>query len=190
MSESTREPTPADRLARLDEILELRAGPRIDPLIAFGRDLVATGGGGGITRERTVRALLDLLEAFAGNGRQRLEMGEVLGLLGDPRLRTPADGDYWREVPMREGGTVLLGAFPVTTAEFRAWAESEDAGNRAHWSDAGWDWKTSGAAPWSVLADNPESATLVVPNQPVAGVTWWEAEAYATAHGARLLTAG
>lgn len=189
MSESSREMSPADLLARLDTILELRAGPRIDPLVQFGRDLAASGLGGGITRDRTVAALIDLLDAFAGNGRERMEMGEVLGLLGDPRLRMPGDAEYWQAITLPDGGSVEIGRFPVTTAEFQRWAESAGFDDASHWSEGGASWKGSTNMPWTALAASPESASLVVANQPVAGVTWWEAEAYARAHGARLLTA-
>jgi formylglycine-generating enzyme required for sulfatase activity len=189
MSDSTREMSPAALLARLDSILELRAGPRIDPLVEFGRALSERGPAGGITRDRTVQALLALLEAFAGNGRQRMEMGEVLGRLGDPRLRAPAETEYWQAITMPDGGVVEIGRFPVTTQEFRAWAEGDAFHNDAHWSEDGAGWKNDGNAPWTDLAASPVSAELVVPNQPVAGITWWEAEAYAKANGARLLTA-
>lgn len=180
---------PAGSLAQLDAILAMRAGPRIEPLIAFGRSLVDGGGGGSITRERTGAALIDLLESFAGNGRQRLLMGEVLGLLGDPRLRTPAHADYWARVTLPDGTVVEVGRFPVTNQEFGQWVESGGYDDPAAWSAGGAAWKAGGEAPWAELAANPESSTLTVANQPVAGVTWWEAEAYAKAHGARLLTA-
>lgn len=189
MSEASTAAPPADFLSRLDTVLALRAGPRIEPLVALGRELAEADNSGSISRERVVRALLELLEGFAGNGRQRCEMGEVLGLLGDPRLRTPADADYWQAITLPDGTLVEVGCFPVTTAEFRAWAEGEGFAEDAHWSAGGRDWKARGEAPWTELAANPDSASLTVANQPVAGVTWWEAEAYARSVGARLLSA-
>lgn len=187
MSQST--PKPAEQMARLDDILALKAGPRMGPLTAFGRELAASGLVGGILRDRVVAALLELLEGYAGNGRQRMEMGEVLGQLGDRRLRRPQSLDYWVKVKIAEGRTLEVARFPVTTEEFSHWADSGGYDRPADWSDAGKAWLDSGAARWVVLASNPESAHLVVANQPVAGPTWWEAEAYANGAGARLLTA-
>jgi len=187
MSQST--PTPAEQMARLDDILALKAGPRMGPLTEFGRQMAAQGAVGGILRDRVVAALLELLEGYAGNGRQRMEMGEVLGLLGDRRLRTPDSPDYWVVVELPDGRSLEVGRFPVTTAEWRKWLAGGGYEDAAAWSDEGRAWLESGAARWDVLASNPESAHLVVANQPVAGPTWWEAQAYASAMGGRLLTA-
>jgi len=189
MSEAPSAAPPADFLSRLDEVLALRAGPRIEPLVALGRELVDSASVGSISRDRVVGALLELLEGYAGNGRQRLEMGEVIGLLGDPRLRTPDDPEYWQMIELPDGRQVEVGRFPVTTAEFRVWAEGAQYASDEDWSADGLAWKASGDAPWTTLANSPDSAALTVANQPVAGVAWWEAEAYAKSVGARLLSA-
>ena len=92
-------------------------------------------------------------------------------------------------ITLPDGGSVEIGRYPVTTAEFQRWAESSGFHDAEHWSEEGASWKDTTDTAWTALAASPESASLVVPNQPVAGVTWWEAEAYARAHGARLLSA-
>jgi formylglycine-generating enzyme required for sulfatase activity len=176
-------------MSRLEDILEMKAGPRMAPLTELGRELAASEALGRILRDRVVAALLDLLEGYAGNGRQRMDMGEVLGLLGDRRLREPTSPDYWVMVPMPDGQALEVARYPVTTAEFRAWLESGGYDKTAAWSELGRAWLETGADRWDVLASNPESAHLVVANQPVAGPTWWEADAYARSVGARLLTA-
>jgi formylglycine-generating enzyme required for sulfatase activity len=38
-----------------------------------------------------------------------------------------------------------------------------------------------------MLAAAEDSRSLIIPNQPVVGVSWYEAMAYASAHGARLI---
>ena len=187
---STTQSTPVDPMARLDDILALQAGPRMAPLTELGRELATSDALGSILRERISSALLELLDGYAGNGRQRMEMGEVLGLLGDRRLRSPDKPDYWVTVTLPDGGAIEVGRYPVTTAEFRNWLESGGYDQAGAWSESGRKWLESGAERWDSLASNPESAHLVVDNQPVAGPTWWEAEAYARSMGARLLSAG
>ncbi|MCB9780525.1 MAG: SUMF1/EgtB/PvdO family nonheme iron enzyme, partial [Alphaproteobacteria bacterium] len=76
---------------------------------------------------------------------------------------------------------------PVTTAEFRAWVDAGGYEDDRVWSASGRAWRDQGDV-WPKLAAAPDVAHLVVPNQPVVGVTFWEAEAFATAKGARLLT--
>lgn len=174
---------------RVDEILALRTGPRIEPLIAIAEE-VATEGGDDKVIERIREGLLSLIDNYAGNGRQRLEIGLALSKLGDPRLRTPADADYWTTVEMEDGSTLHVAVFPVTTREFKAWVTSGGYQDDQHWSAEGLAWRNSGASTWGELAESPDVSHLVVDNQPVAGPTWWEAEAYANAHQARLLTSG
>ncbi len=172
----------------LTEILALRAGARMAPLVAFARGLAAAPEADRALLRPTVEALVALLDDHAGNGRQRMELGEALGLLGDPRLRQPGAADYWARITLEDGSAIDVGRHMVTAAEFRAWLDSGAYDRPEDWSAAGQRWLASGADRWQVLADDPEVSHLVVPNQPAAGVTYWEAEAYARAHGARLLS--
>lgn len=178
---------PVPSLDELERVLALQAGPRIDPLLALGRRAVSAAVGD-VLRHRLVEALLELVHGYAGNNKQRLAMGEIIGQLGDPRICTPDQPNYWASAPLRDGGVLSVGRFPVTVAEFRAWVAAGGYDSEA-WSEAGRAWLAQESLRWNTLADNPDSAALVVANQPVVGVTWWEAEAYARAHGARLLSA-
>jgi formylglycine-generating enzyme required for sulfatase activity len=114
-------------------------------------------------------------------------MGESLGRLGDPRLRRPSDPDYWAQLKNEESQGLQVGRHAVTVEEFRAWAESGGPEVDAHWSEEGLEWRDAQKG-WSELARDPAVAHLLVPNQPVVGVTWFEAEAYARANEARLLS--
>jgi formylglycine-generating enzyme required for sulfatase activity len=174
--------------ARLDAALALPVGARLGPLCALGRELLAASPDAAppATRAGLVDGLVHLLVNCIGSARERLELGEVLGLLGDPRLRSPADDDYWATVTLEDGSRLQVGRFPVTTAEFTGWIAAGGYDAAASWSAGGQAWRASGAPPWAALAQDPQAAVLTVPNQPVAGPTWWEAEAYARAHGARL----
>lgn len=174
---------------RLGAILSLPLGDRIEPLLRMSSELAkaeaqALNGLAGKTRD----ALVELVESGTGTGKQRAQIGELLGRLGDPRLRTPSDPAYWVDLTREDGTRFAVARFHVTTAEFRAWAESGVYDDPAVWSEGGRAWLSTAEHTWRQLAAAPDAAHLVVENQPVAGVTWWEAQAYAQAHGARLLT--
>lgn len=176
----------ADPTDRLDEIQALPVADRIGPLLRLGSE-AAAGDDAGL-QAQVAGALVALIEANVGDGRERHALGGLLGRLGDPRLRTPDDAGYWATVELDDGTPVQVGRFLVTTAEFRAWIAAGGYDDDAHWSPDGLAWRAQAEHTWTELADAPDAAHLVVPNHPVAGPTFWEAEAYARAHGARLLT--
>jgi formylglycine-generating enzyme required for sulfatase activity len=116
-----------------------------------------------------------------------MELGEVLGHLGDPRLATPADSTYWVKLRV-DDHALLVGRFLVTTKEFVAWLDQGGLVDDSVWSEDGKRWRDTRRTLWTDLAAAPDAAHLVVPNQPAIGVTWYEAEAYARTHDARLLS--
>lgn len=177
----------SSHLEALDAAATLAPDERASRLVEIGQELV-NNGANGATAEVTgklVAQVATLLQEAAGTGRERLALGEILAKLGDPRIRRPTDPEYWATVP-GETGTVTIGRYPVTNAEFREWADNGGYEDRSAWSDQGWAWLQSTPDPWPTRADAEGSEPFVVSNQPVVGVTWWEAEAYAKAHGARL----
>lgn len=177
-----------DLSVALDEAANLPPEERAPKLLDVGRrflDGEANGASNAIAA-KLVRELSGLIEVEAGSGRERVELGEILGALGDPRIRRPDDPAYWVSVPGDGGGEVIIGRFPVTNAEFRAWCDAGGYSDRSAWSDEGWAWLQATPDPWPTRAQLDGSAPFTVPNQPVVGVTWWEAEAFARAHGARL----
>jgi gamma-glutamyl hercynylcysteine S-oxide synthase len=129
----------------------------------------------------------------------------LAGLLRDGEPLSPLDGeDGWIEVPAGsfamgagEGGfaydnerprhEVQLPAFriarrPVTNATWMSFSEGGGYERREWWSDEGWAWKEEydiGHHP-TVAAGGLEA--------PVCHVSWFEADAFARAHGARLPT--
>jgi formylglycine-generating enzyme required for sulfatase activity len=109
----------------------------------------------------------------------------VLGLLGDPRLRVPADADYWVKVET-DDGPVSFGRFPVTNHEFQKFVDAGGYDDATLWSDEGRAWLETTSDPWPERAKAPDAVPFIIANQPVVGVTWYEAEAYATWAKARL----
>ena len=67
--------------------------------------------------------LVAALNTGTGLGRVRAQLGEILGAIGDPRLRSPYDDDYWVTVA-GQAGDITIGRHQVTNAEFRAWRRS------------------------------------------------------------------
>ena len=176
-----------DATARLNEILALGPGPRLAPLVAFAGDLAADADRDSTVVDATVSALVTLLNQCVGSGKDRMALGVALGNLGDSRLASPSDASYWVDVQLDDGSTLQVGRFHVTTAEFQAWVASGGYDDEAHWSEGGRAWRAEGSETWADLAAKEDVAHLIVANQPVAGPTYWEAEAYATAHGARIM---
>ncbi|MCB9681455.1 MAG: SUMF1/EgtB/PvdO family nonheme iron enzyme [Alphaproteobacteria bacterium] len=131
-------------------------------------------------------ALLSIVQGEAGAARARLACGELLGRLGDPRLRLPADADYWSWLTLQSGDTFALGRFPVTNHEYRAWVDAGGYGDHGAWTPEGLAWLSTCADPWPELAKQDDAEAYLIANQPVVGVSWYEAQAYATAMGARL----
>jgi iron(II)-dependent oxidoreductase len=92
-----------------------------------------------------------------------------------------------------------IGASPVSN---RAWLEFISAGGYARrelWSDAGWAWRSAGegdgapvTAPLYWNADGTRTAfetrAEIDPDRPVCHIAYFEAEAFARHHGARLPT--
>ncbi|HNR95695.1 MAG TPA: SUMF1/EgtB/PvdO family nonheme iron enzyme [Anaerolineae bacterium] len=87
-----------------------------------------------------------------------------------PRHQVVLDG-YW------------IGETEVTNAQYRLFVEAGGYDTRAYWSETGWGWKGSTRLPrwWNDSRWNGEQ-------QPVLGVSWYEAEAFCRWTGGRLPT--
>jgi iron(II)-dependent oxidoreductase len=112
-------------------------------------------------------------------------------------MGAPSEGfAYDNERPRHE---VELAGFridraPVTNAQFAAWAGAGGYRRREWWSDAGWRWRTENGVeqPLFWTADgwirSFDRFLPRGPDRPVMNVSWYEADAYARAHGKRLPT--
>jgi iron(II)-dependent oxidoreductase len=87
-----------------------------------------------------------------------------------------------------------IGCAPITNASFLSFAEGGGYERREWWSDEGWAWKEEYdiSRPGGWTADGREwrlgQLQPIAPDQPVVHVSWFEADAFARAHGARLPT--
>jgi len=89
-----------------------------------------------------------------------------------------------------------IGRTPITNATFLTFVEGGGYERREWWSDEGWAWKEEyditrpdgwapdGAGGWDERRIDGRAA--LAPDLPVVHVSWFEADAFARAHGARL----
>jgi gamma-glutamyl hercynylcysteine S-oxide synthase len=89
----------------------------------------------------------------------------------------------------------LIGRTPITNATYLTFVEGGGYERREWWSDEGWSWKEDYdiTRPQSWTADLRSEWRLSTleplhPNRPVVHLSWFEADAFARAHGARLPT--
>jgi gamma-glutamyl hercynylcysteine S-oxide synthase len=89
----------------------------------------------------------------------------------------------------------LIGRTPVTNASYLTFVKGGGYERREWWSDEGWSWKERYgiSRPGAWTADLDAEWRLgglepLHPDRPVVHVSWFEADAFARAHGARLPT--
>lgn len=174
----------------LDSALNLAGDDRLQALVRLADQLTQAAAAGekpdGI--DRTIAAMLEVVDGHAGSAQLRMIVGEALGRLGDPRIVSPESEDYWALVPL-DFGDVLVGRFPVTIAEWRTFVAEGGYEDDDVWDDEGLAWRDStNRRLWPELAARDSVRHLLVSNQPVVGICWHEARAYACKHGARLLS--
>jgi iron(II)-dependent oxidoreductase len=89
----------------------------------------------------------------------------------------------------------LIGANPITNASYLTFVEGGGYERREWWSAEGWAWKEeydiTRPAGWTAELDAEwrlDGLAPLHPNSPVVHVSWFEADAFARAHDARLPT--
>jgi len=175
------------RPGEVESFLQLAPADRLEPLTEIALSVLDDPNSDPSARDKVVEALVTVIESGEGNPLARMAAGEVLGRLGDTRLKAPESADYWAEIDV-DGHRIAVGRHLVTVAEITAFFEGDGYTTDAYWSEAGRHWRDTRRTLWTALAEEPDSAPLVIPNQPAIGVTWFEAQAYATSQKGRLLT--
>lgn len=126
-----------------------------------------------------------ILHAGSLSMEQKKHFFERINHWGDPRLRSPIDSEYWMEVIVADA-PLFVATHLVTIKEWLHFLET-DYETDAHWSIEGLNWRDNRRVTWQQLAASPDSQKYLFDNQPVVGVSWFEAEAYAHCHKARLM---
>src|SRR6185312_14143338 len=174
--------------AAREYLADVRSGTR--------RTLAAHGSGDGEIVEMVLRHELQHTEtmrqtmAIAGllapgecPPRAAAEPGWISIPAGEALIGAPADGfayDNERSRHRVELPAFRIARVPVTNASWMRFSEGGGYERREWWSDEGWAWKEEydiGHHP-AVAAGDPEA--------PVCHVSWFEADAFARAHEARL----
>jgi formylglycine-generating enzyme required for sulfatase activity len=136
-------------------------------------------------QEGAIERAVSILSSGEGTSVERLSLSIALGKAGDPRLSSPEQDSYWKEVDLGYE-KILVGQFPVTMKEWKIFVDSTQYNDDSFWSEEGLVWRDKARPSWQKLSKSPEVAGLIIDNHPVVGVSWFEAQAYANAHGARL----
>ena len=128
--------------------------------------------------------------------RTGLEMVEIRG--GDCTIGAPEYGFAYDNERRRHRTDVrgyLIGLTPITNASYLTFVEGGGYERREWWSYEGWSWKEQYdiTRPGGWTADLSAECRLgrlqpLDPHRPVVHVSWFEADAFARAHDARLPT--
>jgi iron(II)-dependent oxidoreductase len=115
-----------------------------------------------------------------GSGLETMEVAEGPFEIGSG----PEGFAYDNERPRHTEDTArfTIGRTPVTNATWLAFAEGGGYERREWWSDEGWAWKEE----YDIT--HPAGAETGDADAPVVHITWFEADAFARAHEARLPT--
>jgi formylglycine-generating enzyme required for sulfatase activity len=139
------------------------------------------------TRRRVIERLLETISNPKVALRVRITAGEVLGYLGDPRigeLVTVSAGDFWMgdnededEKPRHKLflPEYRIAKYPVTNDEFEEFIAGGGYKEKRWWTAAGWRWNKQENWTEPLYWDDTR---FKKPNQPIMGVSWYEAVAY------------
>jgi formylglycine-generating enzyme required for sulfatase activity len=146
--------------------------------------------GGAVFCDRLRRRLITILEKGLLPARERAEAGFALARLGDPRLGVCSLPPIWVELP---GGKFVMGddedgpphevelspfkisKYPITNAQFAEFVNTGGYHEKKWWSKEGWEYRQKGKWEQPRFWDDED---FNLPNQPVVGVSWFEAEAF------------
>ncbi len=134
------------------------------------------------TRLKVIDRLLQTVAQPEVALRVRIAAGEVLGYLGDPRLGELAiipagkfvigEGNQQHNLTLPE---YQIGKYLLTNAEYAVFIEIGGYQERCWWTEPGWQVKEK--ENWTEPSSWRDSRSNR-PNQPVSGVSWYEAVAY------------
>ena len=86
-------------ISQLNEILGSEDENRLETLVEFATSSLENGAGDEAEFKAQLGAsVLEIIQTGSGSGSIRVQLGEILATLGDPRLLNPDSADYWTPV--------------------------------------------------------------------------------------------
>lgn len=145
---------------------------------------------------RSVDELLACIQDPSQSVDARVAAGIELGHQGDPRIDSqPIDIPRGTLLQKRsidsQARPIEIAAFAiaphlVTVSEYAQFIVDGGYDDPAWWSEDGWAWRIDEDAESPRFYGETEWQAYLAPNQPIVGVSWFEADAYANYRGARL----
>lgn len=188
---------PTDELAHADEAHWRGVLWSAQFALAIGKKQIeqdAAAPGGQSYLHRLTKRLIEILNAGLLPARERADAGFTLGRLGDEREGVCTLPPVWVELP---GGKFVMGSedgedrekpphevqvspfkiskYPITNAQFKKFMQAGGYNNKDWWSEEGWKYRQKENWEQPRLWENED---YNLPNQPVVGVSWFEAEAF------------
>ncbi len=174
--------------AALQALIEQGPGQAGQAVILAGEAVLDTWPGGVTPRckEAISKALQTTMVDRQVALPRRAGAGRILGRLGDPRegitslppLLTPVIRGkflYGENKVERETEPFRAGLYPVTNAQFAPFIAAGGYDNQQWWGKEGWQVRQRYGLTQPELWENNR---WNIPNHPVVGVTWYEAEAF------------
>lgn len=114
-----------------------------------------------------------------GPAKDRVEVGEILGWLGDTRdlkeFVPVAGGEYKLDHDIITINSFEIGKYPVTNRWFEEFINADGYKKEEYWSNEGLKWRAYTKARLPALWNERK---WKCPNSPVVGVSWYEAYAF------------
>jgi formylglycine-generating enzyme required for sulfatase activity len=153
-----------------------------------------------LVHEAVINRILKIIEEDRQQStalRARIALGRTLGALNDPRLEKKPmvfvpRGEFFMGYDLfpadRPARRVMVDDFyidkyPVTNEQYRAFIEAGGYRAAQYWTPEGWAWVQATHRQQPKYWADPR---FNLPNYPVVGVSWYEADAYARWAGKRL----
>ena len=160
-----------------------------EPEAIYNNDGVIKGGGEAFLT-RLKGKMVDAIQAPEKpiSMTELAELGRMLANLGDPRLGVTSLPHmrfcYVDSGPFYSGEDISLinvsygywiSEYPISNAQFSAFVDTGGYEDRSVWSKIGWKLKNKNK--WK--APKPFTFPFALPNHPVVGISWYEADAFA-----------
>lgn len=198
----------------VEALINRKPGPAGEAVVLAGDAVLDTWPGcvPHSTREKVIEELVPTMQDANIRPELRRHAGLLLGRLG----WRPGDLDQFAEIPPGKFQSEVkketkeipylywIAKYPVTNIQYARFVQESGYQTREYWSDAGWDWRTGKydertleavERDWLELRPTAKrhipyywhNIELSNPIVPVVGISWFEAEAYCSWMGRKIV---